>query len=261
VNQEKIGKFIAQLRKEKNISQEQLAEKLYLTRQAISKWESGKSLPDGYNLQKLGEIFDVTVNELLAGEHINKDNEQSIINFQLNLYEDRNKKIVLIRKILIILITVCCCFLGYYFINFYNSFKVYTISGNNENIRIDDGFLVVTKEKIYFQLGKINNVNGIKNLRLFYTDKKDIVYTIYTCQECQDISLIDKVGYDQYFNYKDIGSLINNMKIEIQFDNNVEVIKLKFKRDYSNNKLFSTVQFKSSKQEVNKNYINHELLN
>lgn len=50
MDQEKVGKFITYLRKEKNISQEDLAQRLYLSRQAISKWERGKALPDASNL-------------------------------------------------------------------------------------------------------------------------------------------------------------------------------------------------------------------
>lgn len=48
MNQEKIGKFIAYCRKEKNMTQEELAQKLHLTDKAISKWENGRCLPDFY---------------------------------------------------------------------------------------------------------------------------------------------------------------------------------------------------------------------
>ncbi|MBQ6135648.1 MAG: helix-turn-helix transcriptional regulator [Bacilli bacterium] len=66
----KIGRFIADCRKEKEITQEQLAEKLYITDRAVSKWERGLSLPDADKMLELCNILDVSVNELLNGEKI-----------------------------------------------------------------------------------------------------------------------------------------------------------------------------------------------
>ena len=55
----KIGKFIANCRKEKNITQEQLAEKLFITDRAVSKWERGLSLPDADKMLDLCNILDI----------------------------------------------------------------------------------------------------------------------------------------------------------------------------------------------------------
>ena len=71
MNQEKIGKFIAQRRKGQNLTQEQLAEKLGITYKAVSKWECGKGLPDASIMMELCEILKITVNDLLSGEKIN----------------------------------------------------------------------------------------------------------------------------------------------------------------------------------------------
>ncbi len=64
----KFGKFIKELRKEKNMTQKELAEKLYLTDKAISKWERGLSFPDITVLNSISEIFNVSVTEILNGE-------------------------------------------------------------------------------------------------------------------------------------------------------------------------------------------------
>lgn len=74
MNQEEIGKFIAKCRKEKNLTQAQLAEKLNITDRAVSKWETGKSMPDSSIMLELCEILGVSVNELLSGEKINMEN-------------------------------------------------------------------------------------------------------------------------------------------------------------------------------------------
>lgn len=74
MNQEEIGRFIAKCRKGKNLTQAQLAEKLNITDRAVSKWETGKSMPDSSIMLEVCEILGVTVNELLSGEKIDMEN-------------------------------------------------------------------------------------------------------------------------------------------------------------------------------------------
>ena len=70
----KIGKFIASNRKEKNLTQQELAEKLFITDRAVSKWERGLSLPDADKMLELCNILNINVNELLNGENIDMKN-------------------------------------------------------------------------------------------------------------------------------------------------------------------------------------------
>ena len=84
MNQEKIGRFIARQRKLKELTQEELAEKLGITKNAVSKWERGLCLMDMSLLKPLSEILDVSINEILAGEKIEekdieKKSEENII--------------------------------------------------------------------------------------------------------------------------------------------------------------------------------------
>ena len=74
MNQEHIGKFIAKCRKGKNLTQQELAEKLGVTDRSISKWENGRCLPDLSLFNPLCQELDITINELLSGEKINKEN-------------------------------------------------------------------------------------------------------------------------------------------------------------------------------------------
>ena len=94
----KIGKFIADCRKEKNITQEQLAEKLYITDRAVSKWERGLSLPDADKMIDLCNILDINVNELLSGEKIDmKDDKKKTEELLVELAKQeelKNKKIM-----------------------------------------------------------------------------------------------------------------------------------------------------------------------
>jgi transcriptional regulator with XRE-family HTH domain len=70
MNNKKIGDFVASRRKEKNLTQQELADKIAVTVQAVSKWECGKSLPDISILKPLCEILGISINELLNGEKI-----------------------------------------------------------------------------------------------------------------------------------------------------------------------------------------------
>lgn len=74
MNQMDIGKFIANCRKEKGFTQVQLAEKLNITDRAVSKWETGKGMPDSSIMLELCQILDISVNELLNGERIEAEN-------------------------------------------------------------------------------------------------------------------------------------------------------------------------------------------
>ncbi len=107
MNQEKIGKFIATCRKEQNLTQEQLAEKLGITYKAVSKWECGKGLPDASIMMELCKILKITVNDLLSGEKVDKEHyqkklEQNIIDtidYTDKKVSEKNKSIAMIIMI------------------------------------------------------------------------------------------------------------------------------------------------------------------
>ena len=73
MNQIKIGKFISECRKNAGLTQSQLAEQLGITDKAVSKWETGRSMPDVSLFTPLCEILSISLNELIAGEHIADD--------------------------------------------------------------------------------------------------------------------------------------------------------------------------------------------
>lgn len=73
IDKEKFGSFVAQLRKEKGYTQKELAEKLFISSKAVSKWETGTNLPDTAMLMPLSEILDISVTELLLCKRAEKD--------------------------------------------------------------------------------------------------------------------------------------------------------------------------------------------
>lgn len=82
------GRFIAELRKQKGFTQKELAEKLMVTDKAISRWETGKGLPDTSLLKPLGDVLGVSITELLSGKRIEevdmKEQADNIILESLN---------------------------------------------------------------------------------------------------------------------------------------------------------------------------------
>lgn len=98
MDQVKIGKFIAQCRKNKKLTQSQLAEKLNITDRAISKWETGKGMPDSSIMLELCTELDITVNELLSGEVIKMENYN--LKAEENLLELRKQQEDITKKML-----------------------------------------------------------------------------------------------------------------------------------------------------------------
>lgn len=109
----KIGEFIAKNRKLKNLTQEQLGEKLGVSNKTISRWENGNYMPDLSLLKPLSEELGITLNELLSGEKIEKENieeitEKSLINtidYTKKKISDEHKKISVTLMIVGIIIS------------------------------------------------------------------------------------------------------------------------------------------------------------
>ena len=83
MDQVKIGKFISECRKKTNLTQMQLAEKLNITDRAVSKWETGKAMPDSSIMLALCEVLKITVNDLLSGEVVSMENYNKEMEKQL----------------------------------------------------------------------------------------------------------------------------------------------------------------------------------
>ena len=104
MDQVKIGKFISQMRKEKGLTQKQLGEELLISDKTVSKWETGKGLPEVSLMLPLCEKLGINVNELLTGERIPEEDykkkaEENIMNIMREKEES-------IRKIIISAISV-----------------------------------------------------------------------------------------------------------------------------------------------------------
>ncbi len=122
MNQIKIGRFIAECRKKVNLTQMQLAEKLGITDRAVSKWETGKSLPDSSVMLELCDILKITVNELLSGEKIsmensNQKNEQLLLDMAKET--EQKNKIIWTSMWVIMIVSMIALFTGIFIVAFF----------------------------------------------------------------------------------------------------------------------------------------------
>lgn len=94
MDNEKIGKFILELRKQKGLTQKELAEKVGVSDKTISKWECGNSIPDITYLEALCNSLDISVNELLSGERLTDESysEKAEENIMALMKENKSSK-------------------------------------------------------------------------------------------------------------------------------------------------------------------------
>ena len=116
MDQEKIGKFIAERRKECNLTQEELAEKLNVNSRSISRWENGKCMPDMSMYNSICEVLGISINEFLSGEKLKKDEYQD--KFEKNMIdvvgtvELKNKTIRIFNLVILFIVVFCFACIG-----------------------------------------------------------------------------------------------------------------------------------------------------
>ena len=154
MNQDKSGKFIAKLRKEQNMTQEQLAEKMGVSINAVSKWERGLSFPDVSLYKKLCKELDINIEELINGEKDNSEEakEKAIISTVKETEKIKNNS----KKILVL-------FLTFFIITF--SVLIYYNKNLKVNLVSDSDFLY--DEVINFIKRKEFNENPDSNYNDF----------------------------------------------------------------------------------------------
>lgn len=167
MNQEKIGKFIALKRKEKNMTQEELAERLGVNNRTISRWENGNYMPDLSLLKILSEELGVSLNELLNGEETKGDDKvdktlENTIAYSNEKIRKNKRSFLVVILFLIILIFLLLLF---FFIRNYNSNLSYTFTGESDNFSFDNGLVTFSKDKGYIQMSNFKIKDG------FNTDK------------------------------------------------------------------------------------------
>ena len=197
MNQVKIGKFICELRKEKKLTQEEVAKKLGVTDRAISKWENGRGMPDYSLLKPICDLFDISVNELLSGKRLSikelkKVSDENIVN-----YLNKNKTVK--RKYTIFIIVIILTFLlfsVFVYQDKYPKFEIYKFDINLE----DDTWLY-----------KLNKSFNFDNRNFYY-------YGIKNAEVCDINGKCYELLYALKHGQIDINSLNDYLKREIELN-------------------------------------------
>ena len=254
MNQEKIGKFIKELREEKRITQDELGEILNISGKSVSKWERGLSLPDISNLQILADTLNISVSELLMGERSNnkKISNESYVK-GLNLYSKRTSfkylKLIILLSLLFII-----CFLIFYFWNEYGSNSVYKIESADPAYSVK-GYFIINKEmniliieEVKYQGDKIGTKDEpVINKSIITFDINNKMFVSF------DHEVSKRMPYNEFLNQLSFTRIYNkSIKIELSQEDNYllsvecnydkeydkQKIPLKLTQIYSNDKIF-----------------------
>ncbi len=219
MNQEKIGKFLAECRKNKNMTQEELAELLNVSNKSVSRWENGKTMPDYSLLKDLCKILEIDVNEFLSGERIKKEEIETrrIDNLDMILNEyykmKKQKKVFTIIAILMgyfilqcIIVLVLVFFIG---LGFNDKYDITTdTSKYNEVI----GEKAKKEYKSKWGMSEEILPKSIKDLnvldfKMVYYDPWDANYLSYLVIDYdeeeynKEVNRLNNIGIEDYIGY------------------------------------------------------------
>lgn len=204
MDNKKIGLFIASLRKDANLTQKELADKLFITDRAVSKWERGLSLPDISLLNDLSSILGVSVIELLRGERTkNISNNAEVIHsleYAKNSFKEKVNNIFNIASITIIIVIMS--------VLLFNNIKIYLIQGSRyyPNVWYDKANVINNVEE---------SINLIKNNSGKYSEEEYEHILLFV----EDITNITNIASDkemfnkEFYKYNDFKNVNENYLI------------------------------------------------
>ena len=213
MNQEKIGKFITTCRKEKNLTQEELAEKLNVSNKSVSRWENGKNMPDYSVLNDLCNILDININELLSGE---KDNKETIENLDMILKEyykmkkqkERLKVLVIVGTVVlsqILLIVFTVLVLNYEYDN--RLHQTTNINDYSDVIGPKAKGIYESKWGMSEEIFPKKLTGKVENFKMLcddFLDKQFLSYLVIDYNEedyNKEIKRLEKIGIEEYNYY------------------------------------------------------------
>ena len=237
MDQKKFGEFVKKLREEKNLNQEQLGNEVHVHRTTVNKWEKGNALPLNDTLVLLSNFFDVSIDELLAGERFNnknkKDKNKDVVLDLLNHQRNLNKYL---KIIFIILIIVCFVFLSYYFFKNYNTISVYEIRGEGEKYNIKDGVLIISKNRSYLKLGTVidkkTNENLIADVNLYVEKKNGKQVSVY--KSTSDMLITDYNDFKNLYLDDTLKDEYDNFYVKVIYKKHEEIININLTRYFKN---------------------------
>lgn len=258
---QKVGRFIAERRKIKNLTQEKLGELLGVTDSTISKWERGVNAPDISVLNKLSDILEVSVREILNGCKKEENNQPEEDNTVKNIeYYAKLTKLKYVKISSYIITGILMVFAILFTVNNYNKFRVYSISSKNDkytlegyiiynqernltiikNIDIQDD-LIGTDQEERVKAIKVSIISGNKNIMSVFSENMIDEETINSFLLNETYFINEDIKSKEYILSENVK--LNNLNLEIRYVNKEDTekiinIPLDVKMEYANNKLF-----------------------
>ena len=236
MNPIELGKFLANLRNEKNLTQEELADKLFIDKRKVSRWECGTSIPEFDILIKLSEILDVSLYELSICKRLDKENiSKKVLNKFKSIkdfkkYKLKKKLLVVASAILLIVFSITLA----YTIRNHGTVSIYTLDSLNDDYYIDGNY-------IQYEDNAILNISSIaykeKNIA---NNKCDIEIYDNNYQLIKIVNNDDSYYYSNKYlsNEERIMSFPNTKNeytIKVMCKNKNDIyFPFKFKKNYSN---------------------------
>lgn len=222
MNQEKMGQLIAELRKERNLTQDELGEKFCVNGKAVSKWECGRSIPDISIIIEIANYFNLSVDDLLKGKKKVKVDDLSA--FQKTLLWLKNHFVFVIIEIFLMFILI---FLSLFFVSNYNKYNVFDIKSVDSEFSIS-GKIFSTVDTQYIILDNISYQTenaGTSNEQLvssfsFYLKSEDDILLNYSSPE-----IFDDDGNVKFYYFSDIFSNITILTNELEKSDKVKNFK------------------------------------
>ena len=240
------GQIILGLREKNNMTQTQLADKLNINSNAISKWENGMTLPNEENILKLNKIFNVSIDDIY-----NNNSKNNKLNIRECVLEFVNKYFSILLTFLIIFL-VLFILLFIFYINNNGKFNYYSIEKTNQEYSIN-GSIVEMPDRLNVSLSNIvSNTSKISSSNYetaIYLDKI-LLYRVGDITDTKDENIsLNEYLQDISINLSDELILSKNVdldgkqliiKINYKSDDEIKTAEMKFliKKVFSNNKLF-----------------------
>ena len=226
MNSDKIGKFISKLRKEKNMTQQELGDLLGINGKSISKWERGINLPDISILKDLTNIFNISIEELLNGERksISTSSKKDNQYFKILL--------LLTISVIIILFTILT-------INNHYQYSVYHIESNDALLNVD-GYIIFNPDNEIFLINQIEYKSEIvketDKIKIILKNNNKELFT-YQSNIYQDKKSIKKILEETSINIRKASenNIINRLTLLIIFDDEQLEIPLQISEKLTNN--------------------------
>lgn len=243
-----FSELLTKLRKDKGITQKDLAELLHTTDKSVSRWEKGGSMPTLEMMYQISKVFNVPFNSLIKARVSSPEDDTTYKEIINELSEINNKRLKVFKIILIVaFILIVIMAVAIVFTNSFNRFKVYNVNVENDDFIKMTGVYVETKQK------DILNLNNIKIKGVEITDKDIVSVDLYLMDDGEKVLLnnytslddISFINYQRGTKYSDLSDFADSIYLNVTIFNEKGKTteyssRLKFALNFTNNKVIYT---------------------